>query len=165
MFVKLQTWFPFTVTVYINGRELMKKVFDENQITYSMYDNSFSFISDTGKAQELADRFDSKKLSKHLDLFAERINPFLATVKNIFGNGYYWCASQIEYATDVIFKDRKALEDLYPSMVGHSFYGMKCTDVFSFLGKKPASSFNGKAVSDFKQRPIGYRVKFRLVPC
>jgi len=41
MFVKLQTWFPFTVTVYINGRELMKKVFDENHIAYSMYDNSF----------------------------------------------------------------------------------------------------------------------------
>ncbi len=162
MFVKLQTWFPFTITVYINGRELMKKAFDENHIAYSMYDNSFSFISDTGKAQELADRFDSKKLSKHLDLFAERVNPFLPAVKNIFGSGYYWCASQIEYATDVIFQDRRALEDLYPSMVGHSFYGMKCTDVFSFLGKKLASNFNGEAVSDFKQRPIGYRVKFRL---
>ncbi len=162
MFVKLQTWFPFTVTVYINGRELMRNVFEKGGITYAMYDNSFSFISDIDKAQELADRFDSKKLSKHLDLFAERINPFLPTVKNIFGNGYYWCASQIEHATDIIFKDREALEDLYPSMVGHSFYGMRCADVFGFLGKKLTSNFNGEAVSDFKQRPIGYRVRFRL---
>lgn len=66
MFVKLQTWFPFTITVYINGRELMKRVFDANNITYAMYDNSFSFISDIDKAQELADKFDSKKLSCHL---------------------------------------------------------------------------------------------------
>lgn len=162
MFVKLQTWFPFTITVYINGRELMKRVFDANNITYAMYDNSFSFISNIDKAQELADKFDSKKLSCHLDLFAERINSFLPVVKDTFGKGYYWCASQIEYATDIIFKSREALEDLYPSMVGHSFYGMKCTDVFSFLGRKLTSSFNGEAVSDYKQRPIGYRVKFRL---
>lgn len=140
----------------------MKRVFDANNITYAMYDNSFSFISDIDKAQELADKFDSKKLSSHLDLFAERINSFLPVVKDTFGKGYYWCASQIEYATDIIFKSREALEDLYPSMVGHSFYSMKCTDVFSFLGRKLTSSFNGEAVSDYKQRPIGYRVKFRL---
>lgn len=162
MFVKLQTWFPFTITVYINGRELMKKAFDENRIAYSMHDNSFSFISDIAKAQELADRFDSQKLSRHLDHFAEALNPFLPTVRNVLGSGYYWCASQIEYATDVMFKSREALEDVYPSMVGHSFYGMKCTDVFTFLGKKLTSNFHGEAVSDHKQRPVGYRVKFRL---
>ena len=162
MFVKLQTWFPFTITIYINGRELMKKAFENNGIAYAVYDNSFSFISDTDKAQELADRFDSQKLSRHLDHFAQAVNPFLPTVKDVFGSGYYWCASQIEYATDIIFESREALEDLYPSMVGHSFYGMKCTDVFGFLGKKLTCSFNGEAVSDYKQRPVGYRVKFRL---
>ena len=38
MHVKLQTWFPFLIQVYINGREMMKHVFDENGITYKMYD-------------------------------------------------------------------------------------------------------------------------------
>lgn len=60
MHVKLQTWFPFLIQVYINGREMMKHVFDKNGITYRMYDNSFSEISDIPKAQELADQFDSK---------------------------------------------------------------------------------------------------------
>ena len=162
MFVKLQTWFPFTITVYINGRELMKRELEENGVSYEMYDNSFSYLSDFEKAQELADRFDSKKLSNHLDLFASRVNPFLPKVKEIFGNGYYWCASQIEYATDIVFKDRETLEDLYPSMVDRSFHGMDCTDVFSFLGKKLSPNFHGEAVADYKKRPIGYRVKFKL---
>ena len=30
MHVKLQTWFPFLIQVYINGREMMKHVFDKN---------------------------------------------------------------------------------------------------------------------------------------
>lgn len=162
MFVKLQTWFPFTLTVYINGRELMKKAFDQEGISYSMYDNSFSFISDIEKAQRIADSFDSQKLSRQLDHFARIVNPFLPKIQKIFGNGYYWCASQMEYATDVMFESREALEDLSPSMVGHSFYGMNCTDVFRFLGKKLTPNFHGEAVSDYKQRPAGCRVKFRL---
>ena len=30
MFIKIQTWFPFNIQVYINGREFMKHVFDSN---------------------------------------------------------------------------------------------------------------------------------------
>jgi len=61
MFVKIQTWFPFNIQIYINGRELMKKVFDKNGITYGCYDNSFTDISDVAKAQALADKSDPKK--------------------------------------------------------------------------------------------------------
>lgn len=48
--------FPFMIQVYINGRELMKHRFDENGISYNMYDNSFFEISDIEKVQQLADR-------------------------------------------------------------------------------------------------------------
>ena len=64
MHVKIQTWFPFMVQVYINGREMMKNVFDENNITYTMYDNSFLSIDENEKAQQLADQFNSKKLCR-----------------------------------------------------------------------------------------------------
>ena len=60
MFVKIQTWFPFNIQVYINGRELMKSVFDKNGISYQCYDNSFTDISDMAKAQKLADKFNPK---------------------------------------------------------------------------------------------------------
>ena len=162
MFVKIQTWFPFNIQVYINGRELMKHVFDENGIIYECYDNSFTSLSDVAKAQELADKFDSAKLCRHLDGFAKSINPFLDTVIKIFGQGYYWCVNQCEFATDVMFKERSFLEDIYPSLVGHAFYDFTCTDVFTFLGRKPNPRFQGEAVSDYKDRPVGCRVKFKL---
>ncbi len=162
MFVKIQTWFPFNIQVYINGRELMKHVFDVNGITYKCYDNSFADISDVAKAQELADKFDSSKLCRHLDGFAKSINPFLDTVQKTFGQGYYWCVSQCEFATDVMFKERSFLEDIYPSLVGHAFYDFTCTDVFTFMGRKPDPRFQGEAVSDYKKRPVGCRAKFRM---
>ena len=162
MFVKIQTWFPFNIQVYINGRELMKHVFDENGITYECYDNSFTDISDVAKAQELADKFDSKKLCRRLDSFAKSLNPFLDTVQKSLGQGYFWCMGQCEFATDIMFKERSFLEEIYPSLVGHAFYDFSCTDVFTFMGRRPDPRFQGEAVSDYKNRPIGCRVKFKL---
>ncbi len=162
MFVKIQTWFPFNIQVYINGRELMKHVFDANGISYQCYDNSFTDISDVAKSQELADRFDSKKLCRRLDAFAKSLNPFLDTVQKNFGQGYFWCVDQCEFATDIMFKERSFLEDIYPSLVGHAFYDFSCTDIFTFMGRRPDPRFQGEAVSDYKNRPIGCRVKFKL---
>lgn len=162
MFVKIQTWFPFHIQIYINGRELMKHVFDANGISYVCYDNSFIGISDVAKAQELADKFDPAKLCRRLDGFARSINPFLDTVQKTFGQGYFWCVGQCKFATDIMFKERSFLEEIYPSLVGHAFYGLSCTDVFTFMGRKPDPRFQGEAVSDYKKRPIGCRVKFRL---
>ncbi len=162
MFVKIQTWFPFNIQVYINGRELMKHIFDANGISYQCYDNSFTDISDVAKAQELADRFDSSKLCRRPDAFARSLSPFPDTVQKNFGQGYFWCMDQCEFATDIMFKERSFLEDIYPSLVGHAFYDFSCTDIFTFMGRKPDPRFQGEAVSDYKNRPIGCRVKFKL---
>lgn len=154
MFVKIQTWFPFNIQVCINGRKLMKHVFDANGISYQCYDNSFTDISDVAKAQELADKFDSQKLCRRLDAFAGSLSPFLGTVQKQFGQGYFWCVEQCEFATDIMFKERPFLEDIYPSLVGHTFYDLSCTDVFTFMGRKPDPRFQREAVSDYKKRPM-----------
>ncbi len=122
MFVKIQTWFAFNIQICINGRELMKHVFDANDISYECYDNSFTSISDVAKTQALADKFDFQKLCRHLDGFAKSLNPFLDTVQKSFGQGYYWCVDQCEFASDIMFQERSLLEDIYPSLVGHAFY-------------------------------------------
>jgi hypothetical protein len=162
MHVKIQTWFPFQMQVYINGREMMKSIFKENNITYTMYANSFVSLSDIDKAQQLADQFDSNKLCRMLDRFAYAINPYLETVEQTFNRGYFWCVDQCEYATDIMFKSREDLEDIYPSLVEHAFYSFKCEDVFSFMGRKLSAKFLGEIVSDYRKRPEGFRIKHKM---
>ena len=155
MFVKIQSWYPYSMTIYINGRELMKSKLDDNQIEYTTYDNSFSYLSDIEKAQELADHFDSEKLGRVLDHFASKVNPWVNTYKAKLGCGYYWTVKQCEIATDIMFTSREALEDIYPSLVDHAFHDLSCTDVFSFLGRKLTPQFIGEAVSDYKNVLLG----------
>jgi len=144
MHVKLQTWFPFLIQVYVNGREMMKHIFDENGISYRMYDNSFFEISDIAKAQELADKFDSKSFCRQLDLFAHKVNPYLDTIEKTFHQGYHWCVDQCEYAADVMFQNREVPPDIYPSLVGRAFYDFKCTDFFPFWDVNLIQSFREK---------------------
>ena len=113
---------------------MMKHKFDENGISYQMYDNSFFQLSDIDKAQEPADSFDSKALCRQLDRFAHKLNPYLDTIEHVLHEGYHWCVDQCEYATDV----------------------------FSFLGRKLNSKFLGEAVSDYRKRPEGWRIKFKM---
>ncbi|MBE7445130.1 MAG: hypothetical protein HS132_07730 [Planctomycetia bacterium] len=46
MHVRIQTWFPFQIQIYINGREWLCKRLDSKGIGYRRYDNSIIQVDD-----------------------------------------------------------------------------------------------------------------------
>ena len=162
MHVRLQTWFPFSIQIYINGREHLSKQLDKAGINYKMYDNCFTYISDVEKAQDIANKVTSKDLSDMFNYFAKKINPQLSRITEIFKTGYYWCLDQCGYATDIMFKSREDLLNVYPDLVGHALTSFKAEDVMVFLGRKMTGTFLGEVVSNIKKRPEGTRVKHRM---
>ena len=74
MFLKIQTWFPYNVQIYINGREYLSKIFDKNNVKYEMYNNSFSYIENFEIAQKFADSILDKKISDSFDGIVKKIN-------------------------------------------------------------------------------------------
>lgn len=163
MNVRLQTWFPYEIQIYINGREYLSRLLDKVGINYQRYDNSFLNISDIDKAQEIADKICEKKWASILDTFAYKVNPMLQRIIGIVPRGgYYWVLWQCEYATDVMFKDRESLESIYPDLVEHATFSFNSDDVMTFLGRKLNNRFLGDLGSDMKRRPEGIRVKHRM---
>ncbi|MCP5047461.1 MAG: hypothetical protein GY940_09840 [bacterium] len=166
MNVRLGTWFPFGIQIYINGREYLSRQLDQAGISYERYDNCFLDISDVTKAQEIADQMEKKKWCRTLDAFARKVNPFLNRMRGVFSkpeaSRYYWCFWQCEYATDVMFKSQKELGSVYPDLVEHAVLCFGCEDVMTFLGRKLHGNFKGEMVSDMKRRPKGLRVKHRM---
>ena len=94
MYLKIQTWLPYNVQIYINGREYLSKLLDKNNIKYEMYNNSFSYIDDFSKAQELADGILNQKISDSFDGLIKQINVHLPKIEKIFNHSYYWCIDQ-----------------------------------------------------------------------
>lgn len=163
MHVRLQTWFPFNIQFYINGREYVARQLDKEGIAYQRYDNCFLDIADIARAQEIADQLEKKNWISILNAIAYKVNPLLKTeIKEVFAEGYYLSVWQCEYATDVMFKSRKVLESLYPDFAEHAAFCFKSDDVMTFLGRKLNGNFKGEIVSDIKRRWQGIRIKHRM---
>ena len=159
MHVRLQSWFPFQIQLYINGREWLARQMDEQDIRYERYDNCFLRIDDLEAAQKLCDRFAHRQWSGVLTAFARRLNPMLATMEQAGFKGYYWVIEQCEIATDIMFKDRATLADLMPDLFQEAILVFSAKDVMRFLGRKLHGNFQGHVSTDLKQRPEGRRVK------
>lgn len=165
MFLKIQTWFPYNVQIYINGREYLSKIFDKNNIKYEMYNNSFSYIDDFEKAQKLADGILDKKISDSFDGMIKKINNLLPNIERIFSHSYYWCIDQCEFATDINFKSRSNLSSFYKTLVETTYFAFSSEDIYSFFGRNVSRIHTfkkGEIVSDLRNRYQGYRIKFKI---
>jgi hypothetical protein len=162
MHVRLQSWFPFEVQVYINGHEWLAREMDRQGIGYERYDNCFTRIDDVVAAQALCEHFAHRCWPRVLDAFARRVNPLLPTIQHSGLGGYYWVIDQCEVASDVMFCDRASLAILMPDLFEHATLHFSAEDVMRFLGRKLHGNFNGQVTTDRKKRPEGRCVKHRM---
>jgi len=156
MHVRIQTWLPFTVQIYINGHEWLARKMRRHGIRYEQADNCFTWIEDVERAQRFADEFQRIKWERILPVFARQVNPL---PENLLPQNYYWVTDQAEYATDVMFKDPILLEALYEKLLKRSILRFRPKDVLTFLGKKFDGRFKGDQINSMTKRYWGGRVK------
>ena len=160
--IRLQSWFPFQIQIYVNGRECLAQYLDQQGIAYERYDNTFTQIADLPVAQDFCEKFAHFEWPPVLNALAERVNPMLQTIQKAGSGSYYWVADQCEIATDLMYKDRAGLENILPDLFEHAILRCACQDTFRFLGRKLHGNFKGNASIDIKKRPEGWRVKYSL---
>jgi hypothetical protein len=160
MHVRLQTWLPYTVQVYVNGHEWLARKFDAHSIGYTRRDNAFTSVEDPKRAQRFADKWAAVNWPHQLTRRVRGFNPLFRTL--LAGMAYYWVTDQFEYATDIMFKDCSVLRRLYLKLLQHAVLMFSAEDVLSFLGKKLHGLFEGEVLTDYKKRQPGARIKHRV---
>ena len=86
--IRIQTWFPFTIQICLNGHEWLARRMDAEGLEYQKDDNCFIWLSDPTRAQALADEFTSVGIPKRLSVLARKVNPFFESL--LAGLSYYW---------------------------------------------------------------------------
>ena len=162
MYGRLQTWFPFKVEIYLNGREWLARQMDHCGLKYKRLDNCFSWIEDFNRAQQLMNQQQRINWSARLGKIAHQLNPVHDSIFEKYPLGYYWSIAQSEWATDIAFKDRNSLAEIYRPMILHGITNFSSNDVLRFLSKKMHGNFPEEATSDFKIRSEGVRIKHRI---
>ena len=168
MNARIQTWFPFSIQVCLNGREWLSRQMASDNLSYSRVGNCFVHLDDPARAQELMDAQLTVNWPKLLDEIARTLNPLHDELFGEFCSGYYWSTHQSEWATDLLFSAPQELRRLYPLLVRHGMTMLASPDVMRFLGRKLGKgdripvSFAGEVTSDVKTRQEGVRIKHQV---
>ena len=162
MHVRLQSWVPFDLQVYINGRLYLARQLEREGIPFEQRHNAFIHLGNYPRAQALLDRLVNRNWAETLNALAARVNPLLESLGLTEEFGYYWTIYESEMATDVVFKDRRALQAVYPALTGHAMAHFASRDVMRFLGGRDGGALPKSAVSSLKKRPEGVRIRHAI---
>ena len=157
-YVRVPTWAPFQLQIYFNGHNLLAANLDKKKIEYSMIDNAFDYVDDYKKAQRLSDNMDISKIHKKLDWFAKIYCP----IHTQFDEKYHWSTMQVEYSTDIIFKDQKDLQNIYPELVATAIHTVKPDHIATFLGQKLTGHYQGEMGNNYHVRIEGCCIKHAM---
>jgi hypothetical protein len=166
--VRLQTWFPFTLHVCLNGREWLARQMDAAGLRYVQRDNCFTDLDDVAQAQRLIDAQLRVGWGSLMNRLTRQAHPLHRQLFAEPAQSYYWSINESEWATDVMFRSPELLSELYPRLIRHGIMALGSRDVMRFLGHRlPAHGginghFQGEVVSDLRARPEGLRIKHRV---
>ena len=128
--VKVQTWFPFPIQVYVNGHEWLARRLDRHGLKYPQDRQRLPAGRRPRARAEIGRRIRQPRLGAR----PRPLRPsgsirccgdLLAPMR------YYWVTSQAEYSTDVLFRSRADLEELMPRLLQYSTLYFEARDVMS----------------------------------
>jgi len=160
--VRLQSWFPFQIQVWVNGREALATALQARGVAPVRHLNAIVKVADWALAQRVADRLATRRWPRLLNGLARQVNPMLSTIERAGFGGYWWVVDQAEVATDIAFSSRQAVQAVLPGLVAHAASAFSAEDVLRFLGRKLHPALAAEVTSDARRRPEGWRVKHRM---
>ena len=111
-YTRLQSWFPFTMHIGLNGRDWLGQQLMKAGISFRKQDNCFSWVDDFAAAQKFADKQRTTNWPRLLGRWV-RESHRLAEGFLPCPVPYYWSVETGEYATDFAFRSAEELQRVF----------------------------------------------------
>jgi hypothetical protein len=159
--VRLQTWAPFTLQVYVNGHDWLAQQMVRLGLGFVQKHNAFTQLDEPAQAQRQADRFARLDWTKILGRYGRLVNPLLG--QDLACYRVRWVVDQAEFATDLLFTSPGVLTGLYQKLLQFATLTFTPKDILGFLGRKWDRRFDGDVQTEVKtDRLLGTRIKHRM---
>jgi hypothetical protein len=114
MFLRICPYFPFNARICVNQHEWLARRLQEEGIFFRKAANAFVHCSNPDRLQQLANGLTPSDLEVPLQGWLRELVPFYASddPHRLTDFAYRLFCSQIEYSTNLIFKQRAALDRL-----------------------------------------------------
>jgi hypothetical protein len=112
MFVRVSTYFPFNARVCVNQHEWLARQLQREGIFFRKAANAFVQCSDPERLQRLAESLTPSELEVPIQRWLRELVPFYtnSNPNRLTDFVYRLFISQVEYCTNLVFKDRAAVD-------------------------------------------------------
>ncbi len=131
-YTRLQSWFPFTMHVGLNGRDWLAQQMTKAGLEFEKKDNCFPWIADFAAAQRLMDQQLKTNWPVLLDGWSRQSFPLGESLLPS-ELPYYWSVQEAEYATDIAFRSKEDLARIYVALVQHAYATLHGRDLLQFM--------------------------------
>lgn len=163
-YVRIQSWFPFSVRVGLNGRRWLGQQLRNRGARFEQRGNLITQVEDVELAQRLLEQQKHVRWAEVLRDLVRPVHPLWDYLHDRVNTPFYWMTEQSEWATDYVFRSADDLALWYPRWIQHGILNLSCKDVLRYLGKqvpdKGYGSLTGETKIDLRTRPEGTRLKF-----
>jgi hypothetical protein len=164
---RLQTWFPVSITIFLNVREWLAQQRERSGMRYPPASELLHLGGGFGANTNADERANPGPLGTVFGPMGATVHPVFAELCQRSPMQYYWTSQDSEWAMDLVLGDAEQLRRLYPRLEHLAMTGFSSPDVLRFMGKPVRPDGTGGHIltahplrSDV--HPSGVRIKHRL---
>ena len=116
-YIKVCSYLPFNVEIYLNGHNWLLAQFNKHKIEYKKVDNCFVEIQDMDKASKIIKTFSDDSLWQFGDKWVYKIVKLFTPKIREIGYYYRFYIKQIKYSNNICFKSKEVLDGLFMKII------------------------------------------------
>jgi len=117
MFLRICPYFPFNISVWLNGHNWLACQLRQEGIAFDQRDNLFVDCAQPQRLQELSDAFAPQDVIRPVDFWLARLLPFFSEAERQQGYRHQLFMTQMEYCHNLIFHKRAAVDRLFDRLM------------------------------------------------
>jgi hypothetical protein len=117
MFVRLCPYFPFNLSVWLNGHNWLACRLQQEGIAFEKRDNLFVACAHPERLQELSDTFAPADIIEPVETWVARLLPFFSASERQQGYRHQLYMAQVEYCHNLIFHKQAGLQRLFDRLM------------------------------------------------
>ncbi len=117
MFLRVCPYFPFNISVWLNGHNWLACQLKHAGIAFDKRDNLFAACAQPQRLQELSDAFAPADIIAPVDQWISRLLPFFSDAERQEGYRHQLYMAQVEYCHNLIFQQRAAADRLFDRLM------------------------------------------------
>jgi hypothetical protein len=159
MSLRVTTYLPFNVTCYLNGHSFIAQELTRQGIRFHKDDNAFLGVADVDALQAAATRITPDLLRERCDYWTRQLAPtFSEHERRQIPLDYRYSMSQIELATDAIFKRSGQLQARFQRAVDRGLLLGGAHQATHLFGRQINRRYHGKLQTVLDRRDEGHPV-------